>query len=329
MNEQVKKTMICMVMCLFCVSALSACGNDSVDSSYSQSVETASISDLESGDYANALADLDAGKYEDALSEFIDLGDYEDSEEKSKECYYKIGSRYEENEDLENAAMNYKQADDYLDAAERYSRCNYKLASKAIANEEWDKAIELLNDIDYEDSKELLENAVMQKGMHEYADYEFIDALEDALEYRLSTTADDSYETIINTELGRLQKYRDKAYYNEYIAYYVEKYIGGLEIQKDALNYDYSEFQIKWQEGAAERYQVVAWLNEYFGAYEDNQEILDEYVFQLDTVKDTLEEYKAIDAVTYNSIKPQSTINITTYCPVREGDTFDFFWTFG
>lgn len=138
-----------------------------------------------------------------------------------------------------------------------------------------------MTDIDYEDSNTLLENAEMQKGMHEYADYDFINALEDALEYRLNATQDEGYETIVNTELGRLQQYIEKEYYNEYISYYVEKYIGGIEMQKDALNYNYSDFQIKWQEGAVERYQVITWLYEYFGAYADNQKILDHMFFNL------------------------------------------------
>jgi len=380
-KKRIEKMMLFVLMGMLCILLLCACGseNKNVENSNSESDEFISASDLESDSYSSALADLEAGKYEDALAAFIDLGEYEDSEIKAKECYYEIGSDYEDKEDLENAAENYKLADDYLDAAESYSRCNYKLASKAIENEKCDEAIELLTDNDYEDSEELLETAVMQKGMHECADYEFIDALEEALEYRLSTTADDSYITIVNTELGRLEKYEDKEYYNEYIAYYVEKYIGGLKMQQDALNYNYSDFQIKWQEGGVERYQVVAWLNEYFGAYEDNQEILDEYVYQLDSVKATLEFYKTANAdmleqldgamwdtvseneisypyynntdyninvtfyfffydsagtriddniVSYSDIRPNSQIDVTTYCPVRAGDSFEFFWEY-
>lgn len=379
MRRCINKTLLFTFLCAIYFLFLCACGSNQ-DGSISSEVGTSvPVIDASKERYANALDNLNSGDFDDALSEFIDLGSYEESSEKAKECYYKIGCTFEADGDFSNAADNYKLADNYLDADECYSRCNYELATEAIAAENWDEAISLLTDIDYEDSNTLLENAEMQKGMHEYADYDFINALEDALEYRLNATQDEGYETIVNTELGRLQQYKEKEYYNEYISYYVEKYIGGIEMQKDALNYNYSDFQIKWQEGAVERYQVITWLYEYFGAYADNQKILDSYVFQLDSAKERLAMYQTVNAdmleqldgamwdwntensiscsyynssdytvnvtfyfffynssgtriddniVTYSDIKPQSSIDITTYCPPQMGDSFDYFWEF-
>ena len=32
--------------------------------------------------------------------------------------------------------------------------------------------------------------------------------------------------------------------------------------------------------------------------------------------------------VSYSDIKPNSQIDVTTYCPVRAGDSFEFFWEY-
>ena len=32
--------------------------------------------------------------------------------------------------------------------------------------------------------------------------------------------------------------------------------------------------------------------------------------------------------VSYSDIKPNSQIDVTTYCPVRTGDSFEFFWEY-
>lgn len=133
--------------------------------------------------------------------------------------------------------------------------------------------------------------------MSENADYSFLEAIEQSIESRGEMLDDGaSLEEVVNAELALLGDYATETFYDSELGDLAADYLDGLNVQKEALDLKYSEYQIKWQEGLVARYEALCALYEQYGAFEDDLEFKTTYLAQLETQRECLTAYKAIDA---------------------------------
>lgn len=201
--------------------------------------------------------------------------------------------------DYQAALSIFDSISNYKDASGKADECRYELGSDAIASGEWDTAINYLTNLDYKNSPDLLAQAMDAKGMSENADNDFLSALESAVTDRINSVNNENYDnkTIVNAELAYVEKYTDATFYDENLKSLAEKYIDGLNTQKDALrNGESSELQIEWQRGIVSRYEVLRDLYEQYDFLSNNTDFVAIYVSSCDDQKALLNAYEALDA---------------------------------
>ena len=115
-------------------------------------------------DYDAAMALMDSGNYEGAIAAFTELGDYEDSIQKTEECHsilsYKDATALFDAERYEDALDIFSSLGDFKDSAEMAKECVYQKAQLLIEQKEYSLAlIELENISEYKDSDSLIELA--------------------------------------------------------------------------------------------------------------------------------------------------------------------------
>ena len=102
--------------------------------------------------YSNAVEMASAGDYDGAISSFQELGDYKDSKEKVKECYYNKAEKLFESGSYSDAIGFYGKAGDYGNASARISDANRQIekeeAEEKQKKEEEEKETELQSRID-------------------------------------------------------------------------------------------------------------------------------------------------------------------------------------
>lgn len=109
--------------------------------------------------------------------------------------------------------------------------------------------------------------------------------------------------TIINTELGRLSSYKDQEFKDLELKKIAIDYIEGVEIQKEALDFQYAEYQIKWQEGVVKRYSALKELYNNYNSFRKTDYFEDSYLNQLESEKNLLEKYNSINDDLYKQFK--------------------------
>lgn len=187
---------------------------------------------------------------------------------------------------------------DYENSSDKIVECKYMLGTGAIENENWVEAIDYFTGLDYKDSTDLLEQCVKEKGMHENADYSFLEDLERAVLDRMETVLTENYDnaSAVNTELAYIEKYENKTFYDSALKAICDRYIDGLHIQRDALRKVYnSQIQIEWQRGLVDRYEALRDLYDEYGFLEDNHDFVGNYILQCDDQRALLDAYDAIE----------------------------------
>lgn len=187
----------------------------------------------------------------------------------------------------------------YEDSANKIIECNYALAQESIEAEDWTAAISYLSGLSYKDSADLLAKCEREKGMIENADYAFLIDIEAAVLNRIKMNTQEDYDntSIVNTELGYLEKYSEQTFYDLTLKALAEKYIEGLHTQKGALDEALmSDMQIEWQRGIVSRYEVLRDLYDNYGFLRDNQNFYGIYVANCERMQNLLTAYHELEA---------------------------------
>lgn len=179
----------------------------------------------------------------------------------------------------------------------------YNEGVEAMNNGDWDAAIEAFTDLDYEDSATLLDECIKEKGMHENADYEYLETLAEDIQLRYSKTKDGSTdESLVNTELTMLEPFKDREFYDKDLKALSDKYLEGVYKQKEALSLEYSECQIAWQEGLVIRSDVLKELTDSYGFLEDDVDYKANYYNDVEKAHEDLDKLKAIEEDLVNQL---------------------------
>lgn len=112
----------------------------------------------------------------------------------------------------------------------------FKKANQLFEEGNYKEALELYQDLgEYGDAQEKAKTCERIIGMDEKADNEFLAKIEESILGRMKTSNDKDYATLVNTELTLLAGFKEKEFYDSELKRLAEKYIEGLNIQKDAL----------------------------------------------------------------------------------------------
>lgn len=200
--------------------------------------------------------------------------------------------------DYQGALAIYEELSDYEDSAAKITECKYLLGSSAMESQEWETAISYFYGLDYKDSPDLLEECTREKGMTENADYSFLSDIETSVLDRMETTSTENYDraTVVTKELAYLDKYRNASFFDPTLNGIADRYINGLDIQRESLKNDttYGQ-QIEWQRGVVYRYEALADLYRDYGLLADNTDFVGTYVLQCEDQRALLDAYDALE----------------------------------
>ncbi len=107
----------------------------------------AMLTGCDSSKYKEATELFNAGNYAEARAMFVELGDYEDSEVKVKECDYQMAEELLANKKFEEARELYLSLSDFQDCEEKAKECLYQLAMSKIYINDKSVPIEMLAQI--------------------------------------------------------------------------------------------------------------------------------------------------------------------------------------
>ena len=155
-------------------------------------------------------------------------------------------------------------------------KINYNKAIKAMDEGRWADARALLEKRTYADGANLIEECYM----HENADYDFLQALEQSLVQRLDAPDDVDYGDLIDGELALLKEFEKKDFFNKNIGDQAVKYLKGVYKQQSSLSENdegsyYISDTIGWDEGRLQRYEAVGVLVNEYGLFQDDAERAD------------------------------------------------------
>lgn len=142
-----------------------------------------------------------------------------------------------------------------------------------------------------------LEKAIAQaEGMKN--DREFLEALEGSVKNRMKQAGEEDEATLVNSELARLDDFRDCVYYDEVISTACAQYLSGLDAQKGALSKEeqFSEYQVLWNKGLVDRYAALNSLYEKHGLMKGNADFKADYVLSFEHNKKYYDALMAIEA---------------------------------
>ena len=176
-------------------------------------------------------------------------------------------------------------------------KIDYNNAIKAMDEGRWSDARAILEKRNYADASSLIEECYM----HEYADYEFLQALEKSVTQRIANS-DADINTIVQAELLLLDKFSNSEFYYSSIKEQAIKYIKGVKRQQSSIEEydDHSGYFISdtigWDEGRLQRYEAIAVLVKEHGLFASDPMTATDCVNYLETAKATLEIDKDIQA---------------------------------
>ena len=204
-----------------------------------------------------------------------------------------IRKKYDEAVSLYNEG-NYDEAlpifeelGDYSNAIETAKGCKYNLGIEAMDSFDWETAVSYFTGLDYENSKKML------------TDCSFLLDIEYSVNRRLEMTAKETSDrrTIVNTELAYLEKYRTTNFFDSSLKKLARQYLAGLDTQLASLDSEYYyEYQIEWQQGLVDRYDVLNQLYNKYDFMRDNKDFVAMYISQYDDQQHLLSGYYAIEA---------------------------------
>lgn len=128
-------------------------------------------------------------------------------------------------------------------------------------------------------------------------DQDFLRDLEAAVLNRMADATTMDFSIIVNTELAYIEKYYDAAFSDSRLKELSTKYIDALYLQKEALSFDYySEYQVRWQNGLAERYEALSALYSEYDFMKDNMDFVGIYVYQCEDMRALADAYNELEA---------------------------------
>lgn len=194
----------------------------------------------------------------------------------------------------------------------------YNLGLDAMKNNEWDTAIEYFSNIEFKDSKELLEKCKKEKGMHEKSDYDFLDTMGKSLmkRFEISEAHPDDKERCIQTELEMIGKFKDAEFYDLELQKLAVEYIDGVEIEKQSLSEANGNKQLKYYEGHAKRFESLKALTDNYGFLADNVDYKTNYYNKTDKEIERYAAYKEIET-DINNQQIGNSINYVDYSTYR------------
>ena len=129
----------------------------------------------------NSAVELQENKnYSEAITKFQELGDYEDSEKRIKECKYQNALLLIEAEDFSGAKGLLSELKGYnTDIETKLQICDYSIAKKYLEKGKYDKAEELFKELgDYGDSKEMIKECSYRKALSFIEGKKYTEAIE-------------------------------------------------------------------------------------------------------------------------------------------------------
>jgi len=129
----------------------------------------------------NSAVELQENKnYSEAITKFEELGDYEDSEKRIKECKYQNALLLIEAEDFSGAKGLLSELKGYnTDIETKLQICDYSIAKKYLEKGKYDKAEELFKELgDYGDSKEMIKECSYRKALSFIEGKKYTEAIE-------------------------------------------------------------------------------------------------------------------------------------------------------
>ena len=129
----------------------------------------------------NSAVELQENKnYSEAITKFQELGDYEDSEKRIKECKYQNALLLIEAEDFSGAKGLLSELKGYnTDIETKLQICDYSIAKKHLEKGKYDKAEELFKELgDYGDSKEMIKECSYRKALSFIEGKKYTEAIE-------------------------------------------------------------------------------------------------------------------------------------------------------
>ena len=129
----------------------------------------------------NSAVELQNNKnYTEAIEVFEDLGDYQDSAKRVKECKYQNALLLVEAEDYAAAKLILNELKGYNeDIATKLQICDYSIAKKYLEKGKYEKAEELFKQLeDYGDSKEMVKECSYRKAVSLIESKKYAEAIE-------------------------------------------------------------------------------------------------------------------------------------------------------
>lgn len=179
----------------------------------------------------------------------------------------------------------------FLFSACQTTQNKYDCAVKCMDQADWDSAIEYLTDLNYENSKELLNEC----NMHKCADYDFLNDMSISLmkRYEKAEKTND-LGNCIEIEIVSIQKYKELEFFDKELQRIALSYIEGVEIEKESLTENDGEKQLKKEEGYVKRLNALKELTDEYNFLSDNIEYRAAYYNKVDEAN---KNYKALKAI--------------------------------
>lgn len=209
---------------------------------------------------------------------------------------YETASAHMESGEYEQAAALFAEIFDYKDSAKKLVQCKYEMGKAAAEAEEWDKALENLKDIEYEDSKELYDQCEMKKGMSEKADSAFLEALEECVRWRMYYGDEAVSEVLSEREYYALFPFKEEEFYRKDIGEAAKDFVDAADRQIDAvIETRRCSRQLIWTEALVEQYAVLNTLYENYGFMADDSEFVNKYIDDRERIEKLLKMYTEIN----------------------------------
>ena len=129
--------------------------------------------------YNTAIKYIEEENYSEAIKIFEDLGDYQDSAKKIKECQYQNALLFIEAEDYVAARTTLEALKGYnADVETKIQLCNYSIAKEYLEKGKYDEAEKLFKELkDYGDSAELIKECSYRRALSLIENKKYEDAI--------------------------------------------------------------------------------------------------------------------------------------------------------
>lgn len=287
------KLLATSILLLICV--LVGCSSKNTDNDNIEKLDNVSITTTESEDSASNFND---NKQNESVADSSVISTASNTSKNDNSSNADTNNNTDSNKSksessrtvTDNSKADVKEVSSIVTDEEQYNK-----GLNALDNSEWDTAISVFGDIDYKDSKELLEKAKREKGMHENADYDFLDAISEAVmkRYEVSQKTND-LEKCLSYETEMLSGFKDKSFYDENLKNLALDYISGVEMEKESLSLDEGSQQLKLYEGKAKRFETLVKLTDNYGLLADNVDYKVNYYNQ---AEERTQKYNALKEI--------------------------------